>query len=121
MDRLAGEGRQSTADQQAIGIAALIGAQGIDVASTLYGLRSAGLVELNPVAAGAMSALGTARGLLALAVVTVLVAVAVTETVVRRYGDAVLGPGRLRWLGYAPHVVVSLAAALNNLFLAGVV
>lgn len=121
MDHRTGEGRPSTAGRPLGGIVALVGAKGLDVASTLYGLRSAGLVELNPVAAGAMDALGTAPGLVALAGVTVLVAVAVTETAARRYGDAVLGPSRLRWLGYAPHVVASLAAALNNLLLAGLV
>ena len=119
MDGHAGGGRPATADQRAVGIAALVAAQGLDTASTLYGLRTAGLIELNPVAAGAMRALGTAPGLLALAGVTVLVAVAVTETAARRYGDAVLGAGRVRWLGYAPLVVTSLGAALNNLLVAG--
>lgn len=121
MDVHAGDGRPSTTDQRAVGIAALVSAQGLDIASTLYGLRSPGLVELNPVAAGAMTALGTAPGLLVLAGVTVLAAVAVTETAARRFGDAFLGAGRIRWLGYAPHVVASLAAALNNLLVAGVV
>lgn len=108
-------------DQQFVAIAALVAAQGLDVATTLYGLRSAGLVELNPVAATAMASLGRLPGLLCLASLTVLAAVAVTETTTRRFGGAWLPSNRVRWLGYAPHVLISALAALHNLIVAGAV
>lgn len=108
-------------DQQFVAIAALVAAQGLDLATTLYGLQSAEMVELNPVAATAMEGLGRFPGLLCLACLTVLAATAVTETATSRYGGAWLPSNRIRWLGYAPHVVISAAAALNNLVVASAV
>lgn len=102
-------------------VATLVGAQALDVASTLYGLRAAPMVELNPVAAAAMTRLGRFPGLCCVALATTLAAVIVTETATRRYGDTVLPAVQLRWLGYAPHVSISVAAALSNLFVASVI
>ena len=110
-----------TGEGRLLPVATLVAAQLLDLASTLYGLRSAPMVELNPVAATVMARLGPFPGLLCLAAVATLAAVVVTETATSRYGDTVLEPGQLRWLGYAPHVSISVAAALNNLFVACVV
>lgn len=120
MDVFTDGSHRPRSDQRYVSIAALVAAQGLDLTSTLYGLRSAGAVELNPIAAAAMTRLGEVPGLLVLTCVGILAAVAVTETVARRYGDSFLGAGRVRWLGYAPHVSISVAAALNNLFVASV-
>lgn len=108
-------------DQQFVAIAALVAAQGLDLATTLYGLRAAEIVELNPIAAAAMAGLGRVPGLLCLACLTVLAAIAITETATYRYGDAWLSSEHVRWLGYAPHVAISVAAALNNVVVASVV
>ena len=105
-------------DQRGVCIGALLAAQGLDVSTTLYGLRSPEIAELNPVAAAAMARLGEVPGLLCLAFVAIVAVVVVTETAARRYGPAVLGPDRVRWLGYAPHVALSVAAALNNVLVA---
>lgn len=121
MDAMTGGPPVPTGGRRWLPVGTLVVAQGLDVASTLYGLRSAPLVELNPVAAAAMASLGPFLGLFCLACVATLAAVVVTETATRRYGDTVLAAGQLRWLGYAPHVSISVAAALNNLVVASVV
>lgn len=110
-----------TGEGRLVPVATLVAAQSLDLASTLYGLQSAPMVELNPVAATVMARLGPFLGLLCLAVVATLAAVVVTETATSRYGDTVLSASEVRWLGYAPHVSISVAAALNNLFVASVV
>lgn len=99
------------------GIGALAAAQGFDLSTTLYGLRSPNVVESNPIVASAMAQLGTVPGLLCLAAVAVVVVAAVTETAVRRCEGTPLTPGRIRCLGYLPHVAVSVGAGLHNLAL----
>ena len=108
-------------DHRAVAVGALVAAQGLDLATTLHGLRSAGVVERNPLAVAAMARFGRLPGLLCLTLVGLLAAVVVTELTVRRYGDAFLGPARVRWVGYAPLVLLSTAAALNNLLVSGAV
>jgi hypothetical protein len=105
-------------EQRPASIGALAAAQGFDVSTTLYGLRSPNVVEANPVAASAMARLGTVPGLLCLAVLAVLTVVAVTETAARRCEGTTLTPGRVRCLGYLPHVAISLAVGLHNLSIA---
>lgn len=112
---------RSSNDQQFVAITALVATQGLDVATTLYGLQTGRVVELNPVVAAAMDGLGRVPGLLCLGCLTVLAAVAITETTARRYGDAWLSSERVRWLGYAPHVAISSTAALNNVVVVGLV
>lgn len=108
-------------DHRYVAVATLIAAQGLDISTTLYGLQSSGTVELNPIVAAAMAELGRLPGLLSLACLTILAAVAITEVTTARYGGSVLPANRLRWLGYAPHVAFSVLAAANNLAVATLV
>ena len=110
----------SPGDRRYVGIGALVAAKGLDLSTTLYGLRYAETVELNPVAATAMERLGTLPGLLCLGTLAVLVVVVLTELAVRRYGETYLTAGYVRCLGYLPHVSLWVLAALNNLVVLGV-
>ena len=102
-----------------VAVGALVAAKGLDLSTTLYGLRHAGAAELNPVAAAAMARFGTVAGLLSLATLAVLVVVVITELGARRYGETFLTPGYVRWVGYLPHVALWVLASMNNLVVAG--
>jgi hypothetical protein len=101
-------------DRRCVGIGALVAAKGLDLSTTLYGLRHAGAVELNPVATTAMARLGTLPGLLCLGLLAVLIVVGITETAVRQYEGTFLTAGYVRSLGYLPHVTLWMLATLNN-------
>jgi hypothetical protein len=111
-------GRGAPGEHRYVAIAALVAAQGLDISTTLYGLQYRGMVELNPVAATAMGRLGRTPGLLSLACLTILAAIAITEVATARYGGSILPADSVRWLGYAPHVTISVLAAVNNLLVA---
>ncbi len=114
-------GSWSARRQRSVGIGALVASQSLDVVTTLYGLRTADVVELNPIAVAAMAALGRFPGLLLLGSVTLLGIVLVTESATRRWGGTVLGAARLRLLGYGPATAISLLAAVNNAVVSGAI
>lgn len=105
--------------QRIVGVSALAVAQGVDAATTLYGLRLPGVVERNPIAVAAMDWLGRLPGLAALLGTSFIAIVLVTESTVRYCRGGGLSPGRIRALGYGPPVALSGAAAANNLAVVG--
>lgn len=120
MIRLQAAARWSTPLQRRVGVGALGTAQALDVASTVHGLRSTDVVEMNPVAALAMDALGPLPGLLVVALGVSLLVVGVTEAASTRCRDQSFPPAWVRCLGYVPPTVLSTLAAANNLAVAGV-
>ena len=92
----------------------LVFAQGADATTTLYGLTKPGVVELNPLAAAAMSSLGRPIGLFVLTVLTLGLVIACTETMTR-YFSGRIDAATLRYIGYGPHIVIATLVVFNNL------
>lgn len=100
--------------QRVVGIGAVSVAQLMDVFVTIVGVSQPGIVEVNPIALAAMDVVGTVFGLLLLSLVIIPV-IAMTETAAHVCRGTSMSPLYVRYLGYGPLTVVSLAAVVYNL------
>lgn len=103
-----------------IGLTVLLCARVADIATTIYGIRVAGLIETHPVVAAAMTQIGIVPALVLLGALSVAVLVAGVELAAAKAATIdPQWPPVVRLVGYGLGTALYFGAAAWNLYLIG--